>query len=85
MKIGVSTIPWGKTKLPRRAELVGSVAKIEKDTEEPGEIGQMPIWAKLNHTPRWQRKNSDFSETFSTGRSFETGPNVWIRSGNFLE
>ncbi len=51
MKIGVSTVPWGKTKLPRRAELVGSVAEMEKDTAEPGEIGQKPIAAKLNHAP----------------------------------
>ena len=49
MKIGVSTVPCGKTKLPQRAEVVGSVAVIVKDTEEPGEIVQKPTRAKLNH------------------------------------
>jgi hypothetical protein len=50
MKIGVSTVPWGKTKRPRRAELVGSVERTVKDTEERREIGQILGSAKLNHS-----------------------------------
>jgi len=38
MKIGVGTVPWGNSKLPHRAELEGSVARMVKDTEEPLEI-----------------------------------------------
>jgi hypothetical protein len=49
MKIGVSTVPWGKTKRPQRAELEGSVARRVNDTGGWREIGQMFEGAKPNH------------------------------------
>jgi hypothetical protein len=56
MNIGVSTAPWGNTKRPTRAQLVGSVARREKDTLEPCDIGQMPAVAKPNRLPAMLRE-----------------------------
>jgi hypothetical protein len=47
IKIGVLTVPWGSSKLPQRAELFGSVARIEKDTGK-SDVSQKALIAKLN-------------------------------------
>jgi hypothetical protein len=69
MKIGVSTIPWGKTKLPRRAELEESVARMENGTGGR-EIGQNSLRAKPNHEFLAAQKNYDFTETSLSGQRY---------------
>jgi hypothetical protein len=73
MKIGVSTVPWGKTKRPRRAELEGSVARRVNDTDG-GAIGQMPTLAKPNHVSRGGENSGISPEIFGSGRSRFHGP-----------
>jgi hypothetical protein len=58
MKIGVSTVPWGKTKRPRRAALDGSVERTENDTGGPGLIMESrPGQAKMGDW--WMENRAD--------------------------
>ena len=48
MNIGVVTVPCGNTNSPRRAELLGSVARMVKDTGKGIQIAAGPAPAKPN-------------------------------------
>jgi hypothetical protein len=48
MNIGVATVPCGNTNSPRRAELLGSVARIVNDTGRRPQIAADTPQAKPN-------------------------------------
>jgi len=86
MKIGVSTVPCGKTRLPRRAELWESVERTVKDTGERGEIGQNPTRAKPKQPSRVPGKIFHFSRNISPLAEFiQMIPVNFPENGNFSE
>jgi len=79
MKIGVSTVPWGKTSRPVRAELRGSVARTEKDTAKGSGIGRKSTLAKpkRHRAHCWKIRFS--TETFPIRRRFFPRPENYFR------